>query len=319
MIKTIFSKDLSNKKMSITREFAGTVEEVWQAWTSSEILDEWWAPKPWKAETKRMDFKEGGEWLYSMNGPEGEKMWTKVDFRKIETHQYFEAKDFFCDENGIEDKSLPSMVWKTSFTPSSNGTTVAIDILFSSIEDMQKIVEMGFETGFSAAHENLDQYLQSAFKLRKELKISNAPRVTTYLNFPGNTEEVFTFYKSVFKSEFSGRGLKRFGDLPAEAGHPPIAENVKNMVLHVELPILGGHVLMASDAPKEMGFTVNQGNNMYICLEPDTREETKRLFDALSDGGTVTMPLDDMFFGSYFGTCIDKFGINWMFSCNYKK
>ena len=72
---------------------------------------------------------------------------------------------------------------------------------------------------------------------------------------------------------------------------------------------------MATDAPKEMGFTLNRGNNMHICLEPETRAETKRLFDALSNGGNITMPLADMFFGAYFGECSDKYGINWMFSC----
>jgi len=84
------------------------------------------------------------------------------------------------------------------------------------------------------------------------------------------------------------------------------------MVLHVELPITGNHILMATDAPQEMGFTLSRGNNMHICLEPETREEAKRLFDALSNGGTVTMPLQDMFFGAYFGEFTDKFGINWM-------
>jgi PhnB protein len=178
---------------------------------------------------------------------------------------------------------------------------------------------MGFEAGFSAAHENLDQYLAAKFKLRKELKTTNGSRVTTYLNFPGNTEEALNFYKVVFKTEFSGKGIQRFGDLPAEAGHPPVADNIKKMVLHAELPILGEHVLMATDAPKEMGFTLTKGNNMHICLEPAKRTETKRLFDELSKGGEVTMPLQDMFFGAYFGSCTDKFGINWMFSCSEKK
>jgi PhnB protein len=86
------------------------------------------------------------------------------------------------------------------------------------------------------------------------------------------------------------------------------------MILHVELPIVGGHVLMATDAPVEMGFTLTRGNNMHICVEPETRKETKRLFDALSEGGTITMPLEDMFFGAYFGECTDKYGINWMFN-----
>lgn len=141
------------------------------------------------------------------------------------------------------------------------------------------------------------------------------PRVTTYLNFPGTTEEAFTFYRSVFGTEFGGKGIQRFGDIPSDAGHPPVAESVKKMVLHVELPILGEHVLMATDAPEEMGFVLSQGNNMHICLEPATRAETERLFEALSAKGKVTMPLQDMFFGAYYGSCTDQFGINWMLNC----
>jgi PhnB protein len=78
------------------------------------------------------------------------------------------------------------------------------------------------------------------------------------------------------------------------------------------MPITGGHILMATDAPKEMGFTVTPGNNMHISLEPETREEAKRLFDELSAGGKVSMPLQDMFWGAYFGSFTDKYGINWM-------
>jgi len=305
--------------MVVTREFAAPLEQVWQAWTESELLDEWWAPQPWKAITKIMNFTEGGYWLYSMNGPAGEKVWAKLSFQKIEVHKNFEAINSFSDENGKESNDAPKMFWKILFKSSARGTTVEVDIRFSSMEDLQKMVEMGFEAGFTAAHENLDQYLQSGFKLRNELKTGATSRVTTYLNFPGTTEEAFMFYKSVFKTEFSGRGIQRFGDIPAEAGNPPVADNVKKMVLHIELPILGGHVLMATDAPAEMGFIVTRGNNMHICLEPSTRQETKKLFDALSAGGKITMPLEDMFFGAYFGECTDRFGINWMFSCAEKK
>lgn len=137
------------------------------------------------------------------------------------------------------------------------------------------------------------------------------------MNFPGNTEEAFLFYRSVFRTEFIN-GIQRFGEIPAEAGHPPIAEAIKNMVLHVELPLLGGHILMGTDAPKEMGFTLAKGNNMHICIEPETREEAKRLFDELSVGGNITMPLADMFFGAYFGEFSDKYGINWMINYQNK-
>jgi PhnB protein len=177
---------------------------------------------------------------------------------------------------------------------------------------------MGFREGLAMALTNLDQYIETQFKLRKELKTDNTPRVCSYLNFPGNTEEAFRFYQSVFRTEFNG-GIQRFGDIPAEAGHPPVAETIKNMVLHVELPITGNHILMGTDAPKEMGFTLIQGNNMHISIEPGTREEAKRIFDELSAGGNITMPLQDMFFGAYFGEFTDKYGINWMINFQTKK
>ena len=143
-------------------------------------------------------------------------------------------------------------------------------------------------------------------------------RVNTYLNFPRNTEEAFNFYRTVFGGEFGGRGISRFGDIPVTDDMPPAAEADKNLVMHIELPITGGHVLMGTDAPESMGFTVNFGNNIHISLEPDTKEETKKLFDALSNGGKVTMKLQDMFWGAYFGSCTDKFGVQWMFNCTGK-
>lgn len=141
--------------------------------------------------------------------------------------------------------------------------------------------------------------------------------VSTYLNFPRNTEEAFSYYKSVFGSEYSC-DIARFGDIPPADGMPPLSENDRNLIMHIELPILGGHKLMGTDATESMGFKLNYGNNVHINPEPDTREETERLFDALSDGGNVTMELQDMFWGDYFGSCTDKFGVQWMFTCSTK-
>ncbi len=142
--------------------------------------------------------------------------------------------------------------------------------------------------------------------------------VSTYLNFPRNTEEAFNFYKTVFGGEFSGE-ISRFSSAPAQDGAPPMAEADKNLVMHIALPILGGvHVLMGTDAPETMGFNVKFGNNIYINLAPDTRAETKLLFDALSAGGKVEMELQDMFWGDYYGSCADKFGVQWMFNCAEK-
>lgn len=140
-------------------------------------------------------------------------------------------------------------------------------------------------------------------------------RTSTYLNFPRQTEEAFNFYKSAFGTDFTNGGIKRFKDIPPSPGAPPMAEADKNLVMHVELPITGGHVLMGSDAPESMGFKVSFGNNIAINLEPDTRAETDRLFKGLSSGGKVEFELQEMFWGAYFGGCTDKFGVRWTFNC----
>jgi PhnB protein len=99
---------------------------------------------------------------------------------------------------------------------------------------------------------------------------------------------------------------------------PLLAEEDKNLVMHVALPILGGHLLMGTDAPESMNFKVKPGNNVYISLHPDSRKETQRLFNALSKGGKVEQELQDMFWGDYYGSICDKFGIQWMFICSSK-
>ena len=109
-------------------------------------------------------------------------------------------------------------------------------------------------------------------------------KVSTYLNFVSETEEAFNFYKVVFKTDFEG-GIMRYGDIPASPDMPAMPESVKSLVMHCMMPIMDGHYLMGSDAPVEMGFQVHKGNNSYIMLQPDTREETKQLFDALAVGG----------------------------------
>lgn len=143
-------------------------------------------------------------------------------------------------------------------------------------------------------------------------------RTSTYLNFPRSTEAAFNFYKSVFGGEFGNDGIARFGDMPPTEGMPPLPAEDKNLVMHIELAIVGGHMLMGTDAPESMGFKVNSGNNVHINLEPDTRAETIRLFTALSSGGKITMELQDTFWGAYFGSCTDKFGVQWMVNCTGK-
>ena len=142
-------------------------------------------------------------------------------------------------------------------------------------------------------------------------------QTSTYLNFERNTEEAFNFYKSVFGTEFIGE-ITRFSDAPPMEGQPGASEADKNLVMHVRLPILGGHLLMGTDAPESMGFELNQGNNVYISLQPDSRAESDTLFKALSDGGKVEMAMDEQFWGDYFGSLVDKFGVQWMINCSSK-
>jgi PhnB protein len=138
-------------------------------------------------------------------------------------------------------------------------------------------------------------------------------RVSLYLNFPGTAEQAFAFYKTVFQTEYLGP-IVRFKDGPADG--PPMSDADKELVLHMELPILGGLVLMATDAPESLGMKVTHGDQVHINLEPDTRAETERLFTALSEGGKVGMPLQDMFWGAYFGSLTDRFGVCWMVNCS---
>lgn len=161
-MKTIFTKDLPNKKMYITREFAASRNQVWQAWTDPVLLDQWWAPKPWQARTKHMDFNVGGYWLYCMQGPDGTQSWGRADYKAIDTINSFEGEDIFCDDHGMTNDAFPKMYWKNLFSDTADGNTmVSVEVTYASQADLEKIIEMGFETGFSMAHENLDEMLAS--------------------------------------------------------------------------------------------------------------------------------------------------------------
>lgn len=139
-------------------------------------------------------------------------------------------------------------------------------------------------------------------------------KVSIYLNFQGNTEEAFNFYKTVFKTDFEGPVMYN-KDIPPHPGMPSFPENEMNKIMHICMPILGGIQIMGTDMLESMGHYVKIGNNTTINLEPDTREETERLFNALSEGASDIAPLNDMFWGTW-GCCLDRFGIRWMF--NYR-
>ncbi|MBS3069531.1 VOC family protein [Candidatus Micrarchaeota archaeon] len=137
--------------------------------------------------------------------------------------------------------------------------------------------------------------------------------INPYLNFNGNAEEAFNFYKAVFGGEFAV--LQRYREMP---GDEKVSESQKEKILHVALPIGKDDVLMGSDAPEQMEH-VNFGNNFHISISVDGKEEAQRVFEGLSKGGKVQMPLADAFWGAYFGMVADKFRVQWMVSYTYKK
>jgi uncharacterized protein YndB with AHSA1/START domain len=157
--QTSITKDAANKKLFVVREFDGTLEQVWKAWTESKLLDMWWAPKPWKAKTKKMDFREGGFWLYCMEGPDGTQIWCRVDYQTIIPNRGFTTIDAFCDAEGNKTSDFPGMHWKNEFSETETGTKVIVELTFASEADLEKIIEMGFKEGFTAAHNNLDELL----------------------------------------------------------------------------------------------------------------------------------------------------------------
>jgi PhnB protein len=140
-------------------------------------------------------------------------------------------------------------------------------------------------------------------------------KINPYFNFKGNSEEAFNFYKSVFGGEFAM--LQRFGEMPAQANGEELSESDKAKIMHIALPVGNGNVLMATDAIGEHANKFEQGNNISLSIAADSKAEADNIFNGLSAGGTISMPLTDTFWGAYFGICKDKFGITWMVNYDY--
>lgn len=133
-------------------------------------------------------------------------------------------------------------------------------------------------------------------------------KLHSYLNFAGNAQDAFDFYRSVFGGEFSS--VVRYGDFPMEG--VTVAEEDAGKVLHIALPIGEGNVLMASDVLESLGHELRPGNNVYVSVHPENREEADRIFTGLSEGAKVEMPIGDAPWGDYYGALEDRFGIQWM-------
>jgi uncharacterized protein YndB with AHSA1/START domain len=156
-----FLVNKEDKTITVKRAFAAPVEKVWSAWTQSELLDQWWAPKPYKAVTKSMDFREGGSWFYAMTGPEGFAQYCRADYKSIDAEKSFSALDAFCNEKGDVIDEFPRSLWTNTFSSQSENTLVTIVIKYKEQEDLEKIIEMGFREGFTAGLENLDALLKT--------------------------------------------------------------------------------------------------------------------------------------------------------------
>lgn len=157
--KTQVVKDFKEKSIVVSREFDASVDLVWKAFTESEILDQWWGPAPWRAETKFQNFSEGGHWLYAMVSPEGEKHWGRMNYLTIETHKNFHFEDAFCDENGTMNAELPASKGSNVFTKTATGTKVEFKMAYTTEEQLKQIIEMGFEQGITACLEQLNQLI----------------------------------------------------------------------------------------------------------------------------------------------------------------
>lgn len=160
MNNTIFDIDRNRHTITVTTKYEAPIEQVWAAWTQSDILDQWWAPHPWKVETKEMNFVPNGRWLYAMVSPEGEKIWSLLEYIEISANHSFVAKDAFCDESGIISYNVhPGSKWHNILEYSQGWTTVTNTISFESADAMDDILNMGFREGYQMGLNNLENYL----------------------------------------------------------------------------------------------------------------------------------------------------------------
>jgi uncharacterized protein YndB with AHSA1/START domain len=159
--KTNITKDFKEKSVVLVREFEAPLADVWRAFTDSKLLDQWWGPAPWRAETKSQDFRPGGFWLYAMVGPEDQRHWARMNYISINHHKSFEIEDAFCDENGKANSELPVSTGKNLFTEIPSGTRVQFKMIYPTEAALQTIVEMGFEQGITICFEQLDELIKN--------------------------------------------------------------------------------------------------------------------------------------------------------------
>lgn len=160
-----FLVDKENNTMTIKREFAANRQLVWDCYTKSELLDQWFAPRPLTTKTKSMDFREGGHWHYAMIAPDGQEFWGWMDYRTIKPVENYTAMDGFCDETGALNPDLPRSNWDVTFTENSGRSFVLTIVHYNSAEELQKVIDMGMKEGLTSTLERLDELLLSLAKI----------------------------------------------------------------------------------------------------------------------------------------------------------
>ncbi len=158
--KTEIRKDSNARSILVAREFNAPLADVWRAYTEPELLDQWWGPAPWRAETKRMDFSPGGYWLYAMVGPESQRHWARMSYIAISRHRSFTVADAFCDEDGTVNLELPVSQGQMTFAATASGTRVEFNLVYPTDEALRTIVEMGFAEGITACLDQLEALLK---------------------------------------------------------------------------------------------------------------------------------------------------------------
>lgn len=151
-----FIVDKSTNSVTVNREFSSDLSLVWDAFTKQEILDQWWAPKPWASKTKKMEFKDGGRRFYAMVSPEGQEHWSIQDFTTIKPKSFFRFVDAFADKDENISSAMPSSTWDLSFSENNGTTTVKITIEHRSLQDLEAIISMGFKEGFTMTLNELE-------------------------------------------------------------------------------------------------------------------------------------------------------------------
>ncbi|RAJ00397.1 uncharacterized protein YndB with AHSA1/START domain [Chitinophaga skermanii] len=159
-----FVADKKNNTLTITREFAADRDLVWDCYTKSELLDQWFAPKPFTTKTKSMEFREGGHWHYAMVDPNGAEYWGWTDYLKIQPKDYYTSIDGFCDEAGTINPALPRADWQVTFSDKGEHAVVNTVVTYKSLADLETVINMGMQEGLTLTLEKLDELLNTLKK-----------------------------------------------------------------------------------------------------------------------------------------------------------